>query len=118
MRPHDASINPNQPSERNRLVSWLSPGKPQRNQRDKKLRQKSLTHSELNVKILTPRRIEGNQRRDEMRSDLVSIYEVIVARFVSFGRDELYVRNDVAEWSDADIIAYAQNLIAFGIITD
>ncbi len=53
-----------------------------------------------------------------MRSDLVSIYEVIVARFVSFGRDEFYVRNDVAEWSDFDIIAYAENLIAFGIIID
>jgi hypothetical protein len=53
-----------------------------------------------------------------MRSDLASIYEVIVARFVSFGRNELYVRNDVSEWSDSDIIAYAENLIAFGIIID
>lgn len=53
-----------------------------------------------------------------MSSDLVHIYEVLVARFVSFGRNKIYVRNDLMSWSNDDLSAYAQNLIAFGIIGD
>lgn len=45
-------------------------------------------------------------------------YELIVSRFVGFGNDEIYVRNEVLRWSLQERIIYMQNLISLGFCID